>query len=245
MMASSTDVMARLLALKPAHVEPRFTTVEGWKKFQAEEALKSNQQITDRNRQARMEKIIGRSGIQPMHRECSFSNYRVECPEQQAALDAAKGFVTAFGKSHGGFVFSGNCGTGKNHLASAIARNLIKRGYSAMVMTVSELFENHRATFSKDSPVKEADLLRDLCRLDLLVLDEVGLQKGSDYETNLLTNIVDRRQLQLKPTGMLTNKTFEEMVGMVGERVMDRQTDGGIWVPFTWASMRGRKGKNS
>lgn len=242
MMASSTDVMARLLALKPAHVQPRFTTVEGWKQFQTEEAQKSNQQITDRNRQARMEKIIGRSGIQPLHQKCSFSNYVVECPEQQAALDAAKGYVASFGNTHGGFIFSGNTGTGKNHLASAMARNLIKLGHSAMVMTVAELFENHRATFSKDSPVREADLLRDLCRLDLLVLDEVGLQKGSDYEINLLTNIVDRRQLQLKPTGMLTNKTYDEMVKMVGERIMDRQTDGGIWVPFTWASMRSRKG---
>lgn len=245
MMASQTDVMARLMALKPAHVKPLFSTVEGWKKFQAEEAMKSNQQLTDRNRQARMEKIIGRSGIQPMHQKCSFSNYSVECPEQQAALDAAKGFVASFGKSHGGFVFSGNCGTGKNHLASAIAKNLIKRGHSAMVMTVSELFENHRATFSKDSPVKEAGLLRDLCNIDLLVLDEVGLQKGSEYEINLLTNIVDRRQLQLKPTGMLTNKNFDEMVAMIGERIMDRQTDGGIWVPFTWSSMRGRKGMKS
>lgn len=114
MMSTSTDLMARLLALKPAHVKPRFDTVEGWKKFQAEEAQKSNQQITDRNRQARMEKIIGQSsGIQPLHQKCAFSNYVVECPEQQAALDAAKGYVASFGKTHGGFIFSGNTGTGK------------------------------------------------------------------------------------------------------------------------------------
>lgn len=242
MMSSSSDVLARLMALMPHHIVPRFRTGEELMAWHKAESIKTSQQVMDQNRLARMEKIIGRSGIQPLHKDCSFSNYVTDTAEQKSALDAAKGYLQAFGQSHGGFVFSGNTGTGKNHLATAIARNLIKRGKAAMIITVAELFEHHRATFSKDSPVKESDFLRDICRIDLLVLDEIGLQKGSDYEINLLTQIVDRRQLQLKPTGMLTNKTYDELVAMLGERVMDRQSSGGVWVPFTWGSYRSRTG---
>ncbi len=242
MMASSNEIMARLMALKPSHVQPRFRNAAELMEFHSAEAMKNSQLVTDRNRQARMEKIIGRSGIQPLHRECSFTNYAVETPEQQAALDAAKQYLQAFGQTYGGFIFSGNTGTGKNHLATAIARNLMKRGKSVMIVTVGELFEKFRRTYAKDSPVKEADLMRDVCKLDLLVLDEIGVQKGSEHEINLLTQIIDRRQLQLKPTGMLTNKTYSELVELLGERIMDRQSNGGVWVSFPWQSRRALKG---
>jgi len=242
MMASTNEIMARFMAMKPAHVIPCFKTVEELMAFHRAEEKRISQLVTDRNRQARMEKIIGRAGIQPLHRECSFGNYEVETPEQQHAVDAAKQYLQAFGQTYGGFIFSGNPGTGKNHLATAIARNLMKRGKSVMIITVSELFEKFRQTYAKDSAVKETDLMRDVCKLDLLVLDEIGVQKGSEYEINLLTQIIDRRQLQLRPTGMLTNKNYAELVDLLRERIMDRQTNGGIWVPFSWQSYRVRKG---
>ena len=243
-LSKSADVMARFLALKPAHVEAHCKTGAELMAWQQEEGKKSAKQVADMNRQARIEKILGRSGIQPLHRDCGFKNYLVEMEEQQQAVEAAKAYLNNFGTTHGGFVFSGNVGTGKNHLATAIVRNLIGKNKTAAIITVAELCQKFRATFDKNSPVKEADLMRDVCRLDLLVLDEVGVQKATnnDFEINLLSQIIDRRQLQLKPTGMLTNLTHAEMFGLLGERIMDRQTNGGMWVPFTWGSYRSRKG---
>lgn len=215
-LSKSAEVMARFLALKPPHVKAHCQTSEELMAWQQEEGKKAAKRVTDLNRMARLERVLGRSGIQPLHQDCGFRNYLVESPEQQQALTLAQAFVQNFGQTHGGFIFSGNVGTGKNHLATAIVRNLIK----------------------------EATLLKDLCQLDLLVLDEVGVQKSThnDFEINLLSQIVDRRQLLLKPTSMLTNLNYDQLLSLLGERMMDRQTNGGLWIPFTWQSYRSRKG---
>ncbi|TCL06865.1 ATP-binding protein [Sodalis ligni] len=244
----TTDLLARfrLAALKPAYIQPRFKTVEELMEWHRNEELKTARAVTIQNRQRRLEKIIGRSGICPLHKDCTFANYTVECEGQGRALDAARTYATEFGKTHGGFIFSGSVGTGKNHLATAIAKYLIKRNKTAMIITVSELLTNFRATFDKGSAVKESALMKDICGLDLLVLDEVGLQKGSEWEINLLTQIVDRRQLQLKPTGMLTNCTEAELMSILRERIMDRQLSGGVWVEFNWPSQRSKtRGKKA
>ena len=241
----TTDLLARLAALKPAHVQPRFKTIEELMAWHREEEIKTSRAVNIQNRQRRLEKIIGRSGICPLHKDCTFANYTVECEGQRRALTAARVYAKEFGKSHGGFIFSGSVGTGKNHLATAIAKYLIKGGKTAMIITASELLTNFRATFDKGSAIKEAALMKDVCGLDLLVIDEVGLQKGSDWEINLLTQIVDRRQLQLKPTGMLTNCTEAELMTFLGERIMDRQLSGGVWVEFNWPSQRSKSREKS
>jgi len=259
-LSKSADVLARFMALKPAHVEAHCKTSQELMAWQQEEGKKAAKRVTDLNRMARLERVLGRSGIQPLHQDCGFRNYLAETEEQQQALEMAQAYYLNFGQnvaqngsqnvtqngsqSHGGFIFSGHVGTGKNHLATAIVRNLIKDNRVAAIITVAELCQKFRTSYEKNSPVKEATLLKDLCQLDLLVLDEVGVQKSShnDFEINLLSQIIDRRQLQLKPTGMLTNLNYDQLLALLGDRIMDRQVNGGLWIPFTWQSYRSRKG---
>ncbi len=78
-------------------------------------------------------------------------------------------------------------------------------------------------------------MLNDLSNVDLLVIDEIGVQTESRYEKVIINQIVDRRSSSKRPTGMLTNSNMEEMTKMLGERVMDRMRLGnGLWVNFTW-----------
>lgn len=233
-----------LMRLSPKGIEPKFKTVEEFMAWHDQEAIKYSKQIDNQNNQARLEKILGRSGIQKLHMNCGFKNYVIESKEQQNAFDKALGYYQNFGNGFGGFVFSGNVGTGKNHLATAIARGLIKKGKSVAIITVAELSQRFRATFDKNSQVKEAELFKHFVEMDLLILDEIGVQKTSnnDFELNLLNQIIDMRQLDLKPTGMLTNLTHGEMTSLLGPRIMDRQSNGGMWVAFNWESFRKRKG---
>lgn len=79
----------------------------------------------------------------------------------------------------------------------------------------------------------------DLCKVDLLVLDEVGIQRGSNGEKVILNQIIDRRLSSMRPVGILTNLNHEELLGALGARVIDRlQMDGGMWVNFDWGSYR-------
>ena len=77
--------------------------------------------------------------------------------------------------------------------------------------------------------------------IDLLVIDEIGMQTESRYEKVIINQIVDRRSSSKRPTGMLTNSNMDEMNKLLGERVMDRMRLGNsLWVIFNWESYRSR-----
>ncbi|RDT47051.1 DNA replication protein DnaC, partial [Enterobacter roggenkampii] len=74
-----------------------------------------------------------------------------------------------------------------------------------------------------------------LCKVDLLVLDEVGIQRDSRGEKVLLNQIIDRRLAAMRPVGVLTNLNYDALVETLGARVIDRlRMDNGIWVNFDW-----------
>lgn len=80
------DVLERIRRLAPSHVTAPFKTVAEWREWQLSEGQKRCEEINRQNRQLRVEKILNRSGIQPLHRKCSFSNYQVQNEGQRYAL---------------------------------------------------------------------------------------------------------------------------------------------------------------
>ncbi|MDF7658343.1 ATP-binding protein [Erwiniaceae bacterium L1_54_6] len=236
--ASSGSVIERLKKIMPPGVQPKFTTPQEWRDWQLEEGRKRADEVSRVNDQARAEKILGRSGIQDLHRKCTFANYDVACEGQRRALTMAKRYAQNFGEGFGSFVFSGNPGTGKNHLAAAIGNHLLKTKRTVLIVTIPDLSTLIRATYDGEGG-SESALLRDLSRVDLLVLDDVGVQRASKNEWVVLNQIIDRRLSSLRPVGILTNLTHQETGEMLGARIMDRLTmDNGIWVNFDWGSYR-------
>lgn len=229
--------LERLKKIIPAAVQPKFTSVAEWQAWQQEEGRKHCLQIEKQNQRARSEKIFGRAGIQALHRSCSFTNYEVAGPEQRQAYSMAKSYAQNFGGGFASFVFSGAPGTGKNHLAAAIGNHLLAAGHSVLVVTIPDLMLRVRECY--DEGQSESSLLNDLCNVDLLVLDEVGIQRGSSGEKVIINQVIDRRLSSMRPVGILTNLNHGELVATLGPRVMDRlQMDGGIWVNFDWGSYR-------
>ncbi|NHX33749.1 ATP-binding protein, partial [Escherichia coli] len=77
---------------------------------------------------------------------------------------------------------------------------------------------------------------------DLLIIDEVGVQFGSEAEKLILFEIINTRYERMKPTILISNQTREELGAFIGERVIDRMSDGGgCTLAFTWDSYRSRK----
>nr|QKN57481.1 DUF977 family protein [Escherichia coli] len=113
-------VLERIRRLAPPHVTAPFRTVAEWREWQLAEGQKRCEEINRQNRQLRVEKILNRSGIQPLHRKCSFSNYQVQNEGQRYALSQAKSIADELMTGCTNFAFSGKPGTGKNHLAAAI-----------------------------------------------------------------------------------------------------------------------------
>lgn len=240
-MKNSADLLIRLKKMMPAHVTPRFSSGKALLEWNQEQGRLRSESIVRENRAMRMQRVLGRSGIRELHINCSFDNYRVENSGQQLALQHARQYAAEFGQSIASFVFSGKPGTGKNHLAAAIGNDLILQGKSVLIVTVADLMSNVKGTFSGGNGMTEENLLNDLSTVDLLVIDEIGMQTESRYEKVIINQIVDRRSSSRRPTGMLSNLDHAGMNSLLGERVMDRMRLGNsLWVRFDWESYRSR-----
>lgn len=122
------SALERLKKLIPPGVQPKFTSAAELLAWQREEGLERCEELDRLNQKARTEKIFGRSGIQSLHRSCTFANYQVSGEGQSKAFTMAKSYAQNFGAGFASFVFSGCIGTGKNHLALAIDNHLLSGG---------------------------------------------------------------------------------------------------------------------
>lgn len=236
-MKNATDLIGRLRNLMPAHVQPKFQNAAELMAWHQEQGDLVSQQIRRDNQQTKVRGVLGRSGICELHRRCTFANYQVTNTEQQRALSNAKSYAQWFGNGFASFVFSGNPGTGKNHLAAAIGNDLMGKGKTVLIVTIPDLMLRVRTCY--DNGKSESAFLDSLCEVDLLILDEVGVQRETKNEFVLLNQIIDRRLSAMRPVGILTNLNSNQMAELLGARVMDRLTmDNGMWVTFTWGSFR-------
>lgn len=152
------DLMQRLQKMMPAHITPAFKTGEELLAWQKEQGEIRAAALARENRAMKMQRTFNRSGIRPLHQNCSFDNYRVECDGQMNALSKARQYVDEFDGNIASFVFSGKPGTGKNHLAAAICNELLLRGKSVLIITVADIMSAMKDTFSNRKPAKSSCL---------------------------------------------------------------------------------------
>lgn len=86
-------------------------------------------------------------------------------------------------------------------------------------------------------------MLEHYASLDLLIIDEVGVQFGSPSELAILQEVINTRYESMLPTILISNLTLDQMKESIGERIVDRVTDGGRnRLTFGWESFRGHAG---
>jgi DNA replication protein DnaC len=196
----------------------------------------------ERARQARIESRMKASGVPLAFRDRTFDNFIAETPEQHYALDTAREFAENFWTDHlkagNWLVFGGNKGTGKSHLALAIVQHVLRHS-TGMYMGTGQIIRRVRATWHRDSAEREEDVMQDLGnRLDLLAIDELGVQRGTEDEQAILFEIINRRYADLRPTILMTNLAGPALKEFVGARAMDRIYERAVMVPFMWESHR-------
>lgn len=201
-------------------------------------------------------KRFGRMAIPRRFQSCSVAGYKVTCDGQKAAREAVIEFCKTVKERipHGdSIVMSGNPGTGKTHLACAIAKVASAAGFSVLFTRVRPMVRSIRETWKPSSKETEADAIRRFASVDLLILDEVGVQEGSDNEHLLLFDVLAERYESMKSTILLSNfpwtvsakdkeKGRVDLQDVLGDKICDRFfEDGSLVIPFTWESWRGRK----
>ncbi|QCI18021.1 DNA replication protein DnaC [Buchnera aphidicola (Aphis nasturtii)] len=234
-----TEFFKRLQRIMPNNIKPKFENDQDLLAWNQEQGRISSESILRENKAMKMQRVLGRSGIRELYMNCSFENYKIEHEGQRKVLKAAKRYAEEFNENIASFIFSGRPGTGKNHLASAIGNYLILHGKSILIVTVADLMSNMKGTFSGASNITEENLLHNLSSVDLLMIDEIGMQTESRYEKVIINQIVDRRSSSKRSTGMLSNLDHKGMKSLLGERVIDRMRLGNsLWLTFEWESYR-------
>lgn len=202
------------------------------RRFQAE-------QQAERAR-VQLECAIGQAAIPARFVGRTMDNFVADTPQKAAALEIAREYVSNFdshAKRGSSLIFSGLPGTGKSHLATAILQALMPQRVG-LYTTCMSVIRTVRGTWRKDSERSETEVLNALADVPLLVLDEIGVQYGTDGEQTILFDVLDRRYRDMQPTIFLTNQDVKGMQQFIGERSFDRLREVSKWVSFDWESYR-------
>ncbi|MCV4290871.1 ATP-binding protein [Pseudomonas capsici] len=192
-------------------------------------------------------KALLASGIPLRFRLSTLDNYRTDFAAEQSGVLArceqyAADFKTKW-DAGASLMLLGSMGTGKTHLACAIMQQVLRTeglgGATARYTTASEIIMSVKETFGRRERV-ESEVYADLHGPDLLVIDEIGVQHGSDFERQVLFEVINGRYCRLLPTILISNLNLAEVRNFIGDRVIDRLCDGGGEVIlFRWPSVRG------
>lgn len=192
--------------------------------------------------QRRADDLLKKAAIPPRFADRRLETFvpHAEGPAKalQIAAEYADGFEDVL-KTGRSLILCGGVGAGKTHLAVGIAHRVIAMNWVAVFTSVLGAIRTVKDTYAKGSQLTEAQAVENLTKPDLLILDEVGVQFGSDTEKMILFEIINGRYERLRPTIVISNLAKDALAEYLGERVIDRLREGGgRMVIFDWPSYR-------
>jgi len=194
----------------------------------------------EREQRRFMAKING-AAIPERFKDRTLDSYVAKTSGQKKALAFAKEYAENFDqviKTGRSAIFIGKPGTGKTHLAIGIALSIMQQQRSPVFVTVQRLIRRVKDSW-RTKEETESEVIDAFASPDLLILDEVGVQFGSEFEKQLLFDVLNERYEKLKPSILLSNIPSEQLTDYLGERVMDRlRENGGALIGFNWDSYR-------
>lgn len=124
-----------------------------------------------------------------------------------------------FGKSKNSLLFVGGTGTGKTHLAAAIANSLVDRG----IQTRFGTFQAHLEEIKKEFDMSgQKHYLDDIKGSPMLIIDDLGKELKTDWTQSVLYDLVNYRYEHMLPTVITTNLSADELANHCGSAVWSR-----------------------
>ena len=211
-----------------------------------EEKRHAESEELDRARKReRIERLIGNSGIGKRFQQRTFENFKCTREEQKTCFEVAKKYAENFEEylSNGtGLVLFGSTGTGKTHLAAAIALQLLSNGVPVVFKTSIDLFSDIRRTY--DSEASESKMIDTYNTTDLLIIDDLGKEKITTWSASILFAIINARYERMLPTIITTNLGYDDLANMLGDdrtragAIVSRIKETSVNLKMAWADFR-------
>jgi DNA replication protein DnaC len=159
-------------------------------------------------------------GIPPRYQTANFGDF--------APADIAP--VVKWAKAPAGFIYvHGTCGVGKTHLICAVQKQFNADGVFSDLVFSSEMFLQLHKSFGRNAADMEDAIIAKYAPFSgasVVLFDDVGAQKISDYTVDAWYKIVDRRYRQNLPTFFTSNLTPKELAATLGDRTASRIQSG-------------------
>lgn len=153
------------------------------------------------------------------YRKCKLEDCELNATLTTIATNFCKNFHE-FKKQGKGLMFYGSTGTGKTYLASAIANAIIDAGYRVLLTNNTRIVNQIQGTFDEKNSTLDS-----LNRYDLLIIDDFGIERKSEYMQEMVYNIIDSRYQTGKPLIITTNlniDVFTKATELTDKRIYER-----------------------
>ena len=152
---------------------------------------------------------LGRSNIPKRYQHCTLANFEAYNDSLARAVTLAQRVIETFPGGEGadrGLLLMGMPGVGKTHLAVAILKKCIfDRAAQGLFYTTSDLLALLRSTYTGEEKATESQVLRAITTADVLVLDELGRERATEWRDEMLHLIVNTRYSERRLTIFTTN----------------------------------------
>jgi DNA replication protein DnaC len=175
--------------------------------------------------QERRQRLIEAARIPRRYERCTLANYHPALGQgtQLRAFNYAFKLVDEYPAVERGLLFTGPVGTGKTHLAAAIIRGLVEKGVPCLFYEFGALLKEIQNSYNPVSQASELTVLAPVYQAEVLVLDELGASKPTDWVRDTMMQVIGARYNERKLTIFTTNypdarqhpaeETLEDRVG--------------------------------
>ena len=154
--------------------------------------------------------------------------FGVNRDKAQSALDMVKKYIDRYSMivaQYGGsglYFYSRERGTGKTFLSTILGNELSKRGHRVRWYGMTNLLQEIKASYDRDSDTSGAEIINTCKNSEVLILDDIGVEKQTAWVNETMYTILDYRMSQCKPTIFTSNHRPHEL--KYDERIIDRIT---------------------